>query len=224
MISVIIPTLNEASNIRILIPKLSKILKKYRYEMIIVDDNSFDGTYDVAKQLAKKYKVRPILRLERKDLSLSVLEGLKKAKGDIIAVMDADLSHPPEMLPKLIKQLDYHDLVIGSRIIKGGKVEDWPIHRYLVSYVARLMARPLTAVNDSLSGFFVMKKKVIKGVSLKPRGYKILLEILVKGKYNSIKEISYVFRNRDTGDSNISIMVYYNYLRHLASLYRYKLI
>lgn len=222
MISIIIPTLNEALNIKKLIPEISKNLKKYKYEIIVVDDSSPDGTYEVAKKLEKKYRVRAVKRKGKKDLSLSVIEGFNRSKGNILVVMDADWSHPPELLPELIKELDKNDIVIASRYIKEGHIEDWPFYRYIISDIGRLLAKPLTSVKDSPSGFFAFKKNVIKSAKLKPCGFKILLEILVKGKYNHLKEIPYSFRNRNIGRSKISVKTYSRYLRHLSLLYKYK--
>lgn len=225
--SIIIPTYNESKNIPILIDKVTKVLdNKYNYEIIVVDDDSPDKTWKVAKELMKKYKSMHVLRRTRdKGLSQSVIAGFKVAKGDIIGVMDADLSHPPEKLPAIIDAiaLKGYDVAIGSRLTKGGAVEEWPWHRKIISAGARIIARPLTPVKDVMSGYFFMKRGVIKGKTLKVKGYKILLEILVKGNQKKVKEIPILFRNRTVGTSKLGFRVYLDYLKQLGNLYLYKL-
>jgi dolichol-phosphate mannosyltransferase len=225
MISIIVPTFNEGKNIAILIERIAKSLKKEKYEIIVVDDNSPDGTYSIAKTLIKRYPVKAILRKDEKGLSSAVLRGFEEAKGDILGVIDADLQHPPEKIPELIAEIRKGaDVVVGSRLIKGGGVELWPWYRKVVSFGARIIALPLTGVRDTMSGFFFMKKWVIKGVKLNPIGYKILLEILVKGKYKKVREVPYIFMNRSFGHSKLSGKVYAHYLMHVARLYKHKFI
>lgn len=225
MISIIVPTYNEKDNINILIEKVHDVLKDRKYEIIIIDDNSPDKTWKVAEYLKYKYPVKVIRRKEKKDLSLSVLEGLKNAAGEIFCVMDADLSHSPEDIPRLLKPIekDNYDLVIGSRLIKGAKVEVWPYHRRIISIIGRFLARPLTDVKDIMSGFFMVKKEVIDDVNLRPRGYKICLEILVKGRYDTFKEVPIIFRNRRFGKSKMGLLTYLTFLYHLFSLYLFKI-
>ena len=154
-----------------------------------------------------------------------MIDGLKIAKGNIVGVMDADLSHPPSKIPEMIDAVEKQDfdLAIGSRNVKGGGVEVWPFWRRLMSRFASALAIPLTKVKDPMSGFFFFKKEIIKDVKLKPLGYKILLEILVKGRQKKIKEIPYMFRNRTFGKSKIGSKVYLDYLRHIFRLYKYKI-
>lgn len=222
MISIIIPTYNEAENIQIIVERIRKLVN---CEIIIVDDNSPDRTYTIAQKISKQYSnITAIKREEEKDLSTAVIQGFKHAKGDIIGVIDADLSHPPELILKLIKYLDRNDIAIASRLVSGGAVEKWPIQRELISKIATLLAKPLTKVKDPLSGFFFFKKRVIRGIKLNPIGYKILLEILVKANYQSYKEIPYTFRNRNVGKSKINTKVLLKYVLHLLRLYKYKLL
>ena len=116
-----------------------------------------------------------------------------------------------------------YDLVIGSRLVKGGKVQRWPLWRKLVSMGATILTRPLTNIKDPMSGFFFFKKKIIKGIKLNPIGYKILLELLIKSKYKNTIEIPYIFQNRDTGTSKLTLKEYINYIKHLGRLYKYKI-
>ena len=227
MISIVIPTYNEAKNIPILVKRISEILgKKYDYEVIIVDDDSPDKTWKVGKDMMKKYPFLHVLRRTKdRGLSQSVLAGFKVAKGDVLGVMDADLSHPPEKLPALIDAVTTkgYDISIGSRLTRGGKVEDWPWYRKMISDVARAMARPLTPVKDIMSGYFFLKRKVVKGKKIKVKGYKILLEILVKGRHKKVKEVPILFRNRTVGDSKLGAKVYVDYVKQLGSLYKYRI-
>lgn len=223
LISIIIPTFNEAQNINLLIPKIDDVLNShYPHEIIVVDDNSPDGTARVARKLSKKHNVRILLRKKKRGLSSAVIDGFKIAKGSSLLVMDADLSHPPDVLPDVIDALQYADLVVGSRLTKGGGSEEWPFHRKLVSWGAQLLARPLTPIKDAMSGFFALKRKVINNINLEAYGYKILLEILVVGNYKNVLEVPFTFLNRTFGKSKISMNVEIEYLKQLLHLYKFK--
>lgn len=154
MISIIIPTYNEKGNIKKLILKINDIFKE-DFEIIVVDDNSPDGTGKIVDKL-KKYNAKCIHRKSKLGLSSAVIEGFKAAKGDIIGVMDADFSHPPEKIPELIKPLKDNnaELTIGSRYIQGGKIKNWTAVRKIISKGAILLSLPLTRIKDPVSGFF----------------------------------------------------------------------
>ena len=226
-VSIVMPTYSERGNIEKLIPEIFSSCKSLNaaVEVIIVDDNSPDGTGKVADALSKKHSIRVIHRAGKFGLASAVIDGFSASKGAIIGVMDADLSHPAQKLPELIAPILHNDaeVVVGSRYAKGGGVEVWPFHRRLMSRIATLMAAPLTPVKDPLSGFFFLKKSVIDGVSLKAKGYKIGLEILVKGRYGKVLEVPYIFRNRFVGKSKINLTEDWHYIRSLAMLYAYRL-
>ena len=224
-ISIITPTYDEAKNIKKLASRINKSLSNKNYELIIIDDNSPDGTGEIAEELSKKYPVRVIHRKRRLGLSSAVIEGFKAAEGYLICVIDADLSHPPEIIPKLTERLKTQtaDIVIASRLIEGGGTENWPKKRKITSFIATALARPLTNVNDLMSGFFLIKKEVIKNVKLIPRGYKILLEILVKGRYKKIVEYPFIFKDRTAGSSKLNFKTNLEYLRQLVHLYLCKI-
>ncbi len=227
MISLIIPTYNEAENITQLISTIDRALtspKVRDYELLVVDDDSPDKTWALAEKMAKNYPVTVIRRIKERGLATAVVEGFRRSKGDIVGVMDADLSHPPALLPELLVPIEQgrSDITVGSRLVDGGGVEDWPVHRKLVSEAARLLARPLTPVKDIMSGYFFLKRNVLGNVILRPKGYKILLEILVKGKYSSVEEIPFLFKNRSVGQSKLNFVVQLDYLKHLVQLYRFK--
>lgn len=224
LLSVIIPTYNEVENIESLLYRINKSLKDIRYEAIIVDDNSPDGTGKKADELSKKYPLSVIHRPWKVNLASAVLKGFEHARGNILCCIDADLSHPPEKIPELIEHIKKEniDIVVASRLLKDSLVVGhWPQHRRLNSYIAILIAKPLSSVKDSMSGFFCIKKEVIENIKLMPRGYKIGLEILVKGKYKRVKEVPFVFDNRENGKSKLNLKVQMEYLVQIGYLYIY---
>ncbi len=222
-VSVIVPTYNERENIAELIKRIHNVLKK-DYEIVVVDDNSPDGTAEIVTELSKEYPIKLIVRENKAGLASAILEGFKNSDGEIIGVIDADLQHPPEMIEKLVEEIKKgNDIAIASRYVDGG-VEKWPLTRKIISKGAIYLAKPiLNGVEDPMSGFFFLKRSVIEGIEFNPKGFKLLLEILVKGKYNSISEIPYVFSDRMYGDSKMGKNEIMNYLRLLWRLYRYKL-
>lgn len=223
-VSVIIPTYNERENIKKLIPLIDKNFLEHDYEVIVVDDSSPDGTAVAARELANNYPVRVLVRSGKSGLASAVVEGFKMARGEIIGVIDADMQHPPEYIITLVQTiLNSYDIVVGSRYINGDKIEGWSWFRSLVSKGAIMLSYPLTDVKDPMSGYFFLKRKVIEDISFNPKGYKILLEILVKGAYKKIKEIPFTFKLRETGKSKLGIGEYSNYLKLLYHLYRFKL-
>lgn len=194
------------------------------YEVILSDDNSQDGTEQTAAELARQYPVRLIVRTGMRDLSLAVLDGLRQARGRYLVVMDADLSHPPEQIPAMLAALDTPptDFVIGSRYVPGGRTEDWGGHRRLNSYVATLLARPLTGrINDPMAGFFALRRETFeRAKDLKPIGYKIGLELICRCDCRHVVEIPITFQNRVRGKSKLNFEQQARYLVHLDRLYR----
>lgn len=225
MISVVIPTYNEKPNLRELISRVDAACREdsMDVEIIIVDDNSPDGTGQLAEELGEEFNVKVVHREGKLGLSTAVLEGFDVATGDILVVMDADLSHPPEKVPELVQNIASGEagMAVGSRYIAGGRVENWPIHRRLVSKGATLLARWLTKVKDPMSGFFAINRSVIDGVELDPVGYKIGLEILVKGRYEKVVEVPITFADRKAGSSKLGASVYLKYVDHCLRLYEH---
>lgn len=223
-ITIILPTFNERKNLARMVRGIYKIVPKAT--LIIVDDHSPDRTGELAESLAKKFPIKVIHRRKKLGLSPAVAEGFKHAKTGIVGVMDADLSHPPELIPELIEPITQGkaDLVIGSRNVKGGGVEVWPFSRRVISRIATALARPLTEVRDPMSGYFFLRKKVLNDVEFSSKGYKILLEILVKCKYRTVLEVPYVFRSRSVGQSKLGLKQYFSYLLDLSKLYSYKML
>jgi dolichol-phosphate mannosyltransferase len=224
MISIILPTYNEVDNIRIIIPKIFGILDKenIKGEVIVVDDNSPDGTASLAEEFSKRYPVKVFVRKADRGLSKSVLKGFDLADGDICLVMDADLSHPVEKIPEMVLPILQNecDMVVGSRNVPGGGCEEWPISRRVISRFAGYMARGVTKLSDPTSGFMAIKKNSIKDIKLDPLGWKIVLETAVKAK-PLIKEIPIIFTDREKGKSKLGPRTYIDYLLHLWRLYSY---
>ncbi len=220
MLSVIIPTYNERANIGLLIPRLEKVLQR-KHEILVVDDNSPDGTASVVEELSRKFPSVKLVRRSRKEgLSTAVAAGVAAAKGDSIVVMDADLSHPPEFVPFLAAALEEADIAIGSRLMKGGRVETWPLHRKAVSKGAELLARIVLGVKstDPLSGFFAIRKDVFQKTRIRTKGYKIMVNVLADNPRLRIKEIPYVFRDRHAGKTKLGIGEAITYLLDLARI------
>ncbi|VVB54881.1 UDP-N-acetylglucosamine--dolichyl-phosphate N-acetylglucosaminyltransferase [uncultured archaeon] len=225
-VTIIIPTYNEKENLPLLVNKIFNVFQEYGLfgEVIVVDDNSPDGTGRIADELSKTdNRIKLIHRKGKEGLSSAVVEGFKHADGEIIGVMDADLSHPPEVIPELVWPIinGGSEFVIASRYLNNNNIENWPISRKIISRGAMLLARPLTNVKDSMSGYFFFKKSVIDGIELSPTGYKILLEIIVKGKYKNIKEVAYSFKDRFKGKSKLDWKEHLNYLLLLIKLYMF---
>lgn len=222
-ISLIIPTYNEKDNIVPLVERIDKALAGFKYEIILVDDNSQDGTIQAAEGLASRYPVRVIVRRGEKGLATAVVHGLKYAIYPAIGVMDADLQHPPEVLPALVKALESGaDMVVASRYIPGGGCPNWGLGRRIISRVALRIAHlllPATRpVKDPLTGFFMFRRDNIAQARLKPTGYKISLEVMLVGKFQNIVEVPYIFEDRSAGQSKLRPQQQIDYLRHLFSL------
>ncbi len=216
-ISLIIPTYNEARNLSVLCKEIFDSLQEgVDVELIVVDDNSPDGTGRVADDLARTYPIKVIHRAGKLGLGSAVREGFKLSTRPYVGVMDADLSHDPAILKQMVSLLDEHDIVIGSRFQPGSSVERWPWYRKLMSKVGVAVARRLTGVSDPLSGYFFLRREVIDGANLTTTGYKILFEILVKGRYQKIKEISYQFRIRQYSASKLNVKEYWLFLKQVV--------
>lgn len=223
-LSVIIPTYNERENIATLLRKIFGVLNNAGIdgEVVVVDDNSPDGTGALLEDLKREFPNLSVLhRAGKLGLSSAALEGFAAAKSDILAVMDADFSHPPEKLPEMFRLIEtgVADMVIGSRYIPGGKIIGWGWYRKMLSWGATLLSRPFTKVHDTMTGYFMVRRTCIaddmaRG-TFNPRGFKILLEILVKGKCKNVREVPIVFVNRAAGKSKNGPREIFAYLKNL---------
>jgi len=222
-VSVVIPTYNEAGGIERLVATIAELFAKAGIagEIVIVDDNSPDGSGAIVDGLAARYPVRCVHRAGKLGLSSAVIDGWATCSSPILGVMDADLSHDPAIIPELVGSITRGecDLAIGSRYVAGGAITNWPLRRRVTSSVAIALARPLTPVRDITSGYFFCRRSVIDGVKLDPIGFKIGLEVIVKGHYQKAKEIPYVFTDREHGTSKLNSGEIVNYLKQLGKIY-----
>ena len=225
MLSVVVPTYNEAGSVPKLAERLHAALGGRDWELVIVDDGSPDGTADIAAALAPRIPTNVVRRAGKGGLASAVIAGFAAARGDILVVMDADLSHPPELVPALLSAIeDGADLAVGSRYVAGGGVEDWPMQRQMVSRVACLMGSALVPVRDATSGFFALRRSVIDGVTLNPIGFKIGFEVIARGRYRSVVEVPYTFRDRELGASKFGRREIGQYVVQLGQIARDKLL
>lgn len=248
-VSIVVPTYNEAANIDEFNARMYKALsgEKSKFglsvEVIIVDDDSPDGTSQIVNKYIKSMealkkaenhdksldglKTRLITRKNDKGLSSAVVEGIKHSTNDVVLVMDADLSHPPEMVHDLCYQLlmGKADFAVASRYVEGGKVVNWPFTRKMISIGATFLARPLVGIHDPMSGMFAFRRSMITSEvfsSLNLLGFKIGLELMVKLKPKRIVEVPFTFVDRVYGSSKLKTKVYFEYIQQLISLYLFK--
>ena len=225
--SLVVPTYNEAGGIERLITTLDEIFKANNLdgEIIVVDDNSPDGTGAIVDRLAQSYPVRCLHRPGKMGLSSGVIDGwaFARPESEAVGAMDADFSHDAKIVPRMVKALeDGYGLAIGSRYVPGGGIENWPLKRKVTSLVAIALAKPLTPVRDITSGFFLIKRDALTGVELDPIGFKIGLEVIAKAHYGRVIEIPYVFTDRIVGESKLNQKEIVNYLRQLGRIYALK--
>jgi dolichol-phosphate mannosyltransferase len=227
--SIVVPTYKEAGGIERLIVMLDDVFKRNKLdgEIIVVDDNSPDGTGDIVERLAAEgYPVRCLHRPAKMGLSSGVIDGWRFARPDseALGAMDADFSHDANIIPAMVEALSNgYELAIGSRYVKGGGIEDWPLQRKITSIVAIALAQPLTPLRDITSGYFLVRRSALEGVELDPIGFKIGLEVIAKAHYRKAIEIPYVFTDRVAGTSKLNQNEILNYLRQLVRIYRGRL-
>lgn len=227
-LSLIVPTFNESVNLPTLIEQLTLVLDEAlgeAYEIVIVDDDSPDRTWEVGLELMSRYpRVRVLRREHEKGLSTAVIRGWQAARGAVLGVMDADLQHPPEVNRLLLRDIERGaELAVGSRHVAGGGVSDWSAFRRVLSRGAQmlgllLLPGVLGRLSDPMSGLFMVQRHAISGVELKPIGYKILLEVVARGRIAWIAEVGYIFRERSEGESKVTGRIYWDYLLHLMRL------
>jgi dolichol-phosphate mannosyltransferase len=230
-LGLVIPTLNEAGNIPILIGRIHQALRSagVKYEILVVDDDSQDGTADAAReQAAADPRVRVFVRKGERGLAGAVIHGWRHTDADLLGVIDADLQHPPEVLPSLIESiLNGADIAIASRYVNSNSASEWNKARLLISragiLATTLLQRKDVRVKDPLAGFFIVRRECIDGIELQPDGFKILLEILVKGRIKKSVEVPYQFGTRYSGRSKANLKVALQYFSLLGKLSRHAL-
>ena len=223
----IVPTYNERDRIAELVAAVFTACeqKGVALEMVIVDDNSPDGTGDVADELARTRRLKVVHRTGKLGLGTAVVAGFEVASAPVFGVMDADFSHPPSLVPRLLRtfQATNADVIVGSRYVKGGSTPNWPWKRRLLSRAACMLARPLSPIRDAASGFFLIRADVARGVAIKAGGFKILLELLVRASPTRLVEVPYRFDDRELGESKMSLREAAGYLIQLKDLYLLRL-
>ena len=226
-LALIIPTLREAANIRIVLDHTRSVLDPVgiRYEIIVVDDDSDDGTGEIVTAIAREDpRVRLIVRKGAKGVAGATLLGWHNTDASIVGEMDADLQHPPDLLPALISAiLEGNDAAIGSRYVEGGSLGDWNLPRKLLSAAALWVAMPVQRkqirAKDPTSGFFLVRRACVDQIEFQQTGFKLLLDVLVRGRIRSIKEVPFEFRGRDLGASKATLKVAFEYAGLLSKLY-----
>jgi dolichol-phosphate mannosyltransferase len=223
-LALVIPALREAENLRVLLGDVRAVLSGLQidFEIVVVDDDSRDGTEEIVSAIAAEdARVRILVRTGERGLSGAVVHGWRHTDATILGVMDADGQHPAEAVAKLVMAiLGGSDLVIGSRYIQPGSERGWHPFRGLVSVAGILATRPLqTGVTDPLSGFFVVRRQCVENMFFQPTGFKLLLEILVRGRIGSVEEIPFAFARRRAGRSKLNLRVAWDYAALLFRLY-----
>lgn len=223
-VTITIPTYNEGDNIESVVTRSLAAVEGYDTEILVVDDNSPDRTWERARTaFADEPRVRVIRRMGTRGLGRAVSHGIEQSTNQFCAVLDADLQHPPERLPELLRCFEPGvDLVVGSRHIDGGDVHGWSIPRRIVSAgatcISKLAVPEARQLSDPMSGFFAVRRSAINGVDLTPSGFKILLEILTKADIRTVREVPYIFRDREHGESKLSLREYVRFVRHMSLL------
>lgn len=222
MLSIVVPTYNERERLPELVRAIFAAFEAEHLdgELIIVDDNSPDGTGQVADELARQYRITVLHRAGKLGLGTAVIEGFDAARSPIVGVADADLSHPPALIPRMyavMRQMNV-DFVIGSRYIPGGGARNWETSRLLMSRFACLLARSVTPVRDATSGFFLVNRDLARGVRISAGGFKICLELLIRSRPRSVVEVPYVFEGRTVGESKMNLKEATGYIRQLRDL------
>jgi dolichol-phosphate mannosyltransferase len=227
-LSIVLPTFNEAGNIVTMLGALEALLAPVlgdAFELIVVDDDSPDGTWRTVEAILPEHpQVRLVRRQGEKGLSSAVIRGWQVARGEILGVMDADLQHPVQANLDLLKEIERGaDLAVASRHVAGGGVSDWSAARRVLSRGAQLLGLlilpgVLARLSDPMSGYFMLRRAAIEDVELHPLGYKILIEVVARGRMRWIGEAGYVFRERAEGESKVTARLYLQYLEHLLKL------
>jgi dolichol-phosphate mannosyltransferase len=222
----VLPTYNERDRIAELVAALFTYCTAagIELELVIVDDNSPDGTGAIADELARTRRIGVIHRAGKLGLGTAVVAGFDVASAGIVGVMDADFSHPPALVPRMLQTFreTRADILVASRYVHGGSTPNWPFKRRLLSRVACLLARPLSPIRDAASGFFLIRRDIARGTTIKAGGFKICLELIVRGGATRLVEIPYQFDDRELGESKMSLREAAGYLVQLRDLYLYR--
>ena len=225
-LALVVPTYNERDRLPDLVRAIFDVYNRSGIdgELVIVDDNSPDETGKLADDLALRFPIRVIHREGKLGLGTAVIDGFNASEAEFVGVIDADLSHPPDLVPRLLRAIqDTHaDIVIGSRYIPGGGTKNWEFSRVVMSKFACLLARGLTPVKDVTSGFFLIRRELARGVTISAGGFKICLELLIRSAPRLVIEVPYVFTGRTVGESKMNFKEATGYLKQLRDLRAYR--
>ncbi|MGA2992552.1 MAG: polyprenol monophosphomannose synthase [Candidatus Korobacteraceae bacterium] len=226
-LSLVVPTYNESQNIATVMRGLKTALgdQEGTYEIIVVDDDSPDKTWEIATEIGRRDpQVRVLHRLGERGLATAVVRGWQVARGEVLGVIDGDLQHPPELISRLWNEIKRGaEIAIASRRVIGGGFGHWSIWRRIFSLIAQLLGlillpKVLGKVSDPMSGYFMVRRSLLEGIHLNPKGCKILIEVLGRCRATRIAEVGYIFRVREHGNSKATLGVFWEYLVHLVRL------
>jgi dolichol-phosphate mannosyltransferase len=232
LVSIILPTFNEKNNIIPLIKRIRKAMQNenYNYEMLFVDDSN-DNTPKVIQGFSQNYSYIKFIAGDNAGLSPAFIKGFNKSQGKHIVCMDTDLQHPPILIPKLIKELENGtELSVASRYIPGGSNEGlgklwsfYGLYRRTVSlsmsYLTKILFIPIRKTTDPMTGYFAFQKSLIQNIEIEPRGFKILVEILMRAKPKKVTEIPLKFKPRENEESKATIGQGLEFFKHLSRLF-----
>lgn len=226
-LSIVVPTFKESENIALFLEALCKSLDQVLpgdYEIVVMDDDSPDGTLDLAAAVARdRSQVRLVRRIHKRELSTAVIRGWQLARGQALATINADFQHPPDLIAGMWGLLHSHDLVVASRYCKGGGVGNWSMTRRFLSRGATIVGKIVlpqiyNRITDPLSGCYMFRREAIENVKLNPLGYKSLIEILVRGHIKTVAELPYHMRERERGTSKATGARSLDYIKQLLRL------
>lgn len=219
----VVPTYNERDRLTELVTAVfaAADARGLALELVVVDDNSPDGTGALADDLATRFRMQVVHRAGKLGLGTAVVAGFRVASADVVGVMDADFSHPPSLVPVLFRAFrdSGADVVVASRYVPGGSTPDWPFKRRLLSRTACLLARGLSPIRDAASGFFLIRRDIAQSTTIKAGGFKICLELIVRSGVRRLVELPYRFDDRELGESKMSLREAAGYLVQLRDLY-----
>jgi dolichol-phosphate mannosyltransferase len=225
-VSVVVPTYNEATNIGPFLAALRTGLDSVGggYEVIVVDDESPDGTAEVATGMSIAWpNLRVVRRVGERGLARAVVRGWQIARGDVLATINADFQHPPSILPDMLRKIGNADLVVATRYAAEGSVGRFPLHRQVLSRFARnvgalLAPKVFRRVSDPLSGCYMFRRQAIEDIELQPAGFKTLIEVLARGRVETVAEHGYTMQRRRSGRSHVRLRNWFEYLGQLGRL------
>jgi dolichol-phosphate mannosyltransferase len=225
----VVPTYNEAANIRPFLLALKETLEpllRDRFELLVVDDDSPDRTWEIAAGLTPSIpQLRIMRRMGKRELASAVIRGWQAARGRILGTVNADFQHPPSLLGEMLAKIEHSDLVLASRFARAAGMSGWPLGRRLIAQFARQFGRCLVPqvfrrVSDPLSGFYLVRRGPIEGVEFHPAGFKSLIEVLARTDVNKIEECGYRIGRRERGKSKLGVRNCSRFFIHVQRLRR----